>query len=326
MTITSIKKGFGLANKNWPLVLVELTVCILIAVSLFFFAIVSVVALVAILGLDIAHIKELLLGIVKYPEGLISKYLALFFLFLTLLTIYLTVVSCLLLYCFGGKLGVLRHSSADDQYKFRLSSFFREAKKLFFPYLWLSSITLPIVLLTGIFTLIGFGIYFVFIYNQQGSMSSIFFASFLALLFVFLGIAGTLGSLIFSSYAAVILADGKTGILSSFKESFKFIKDKPASILFFIEIFSAVAVTSAVLAIINQIFWLISAAGVLITIPFLFVAGAVSSYLRLVMWSSFIAYYLNYLEEGKQPPPRRSASQRKIRRWDWSERKLSPVH
>ena len=133
-------------------------------------------------------------------------------------------------------------------------------------------------------------------------MASIFFASFLALLFVFLGIAGALGSLIFSSYAAVILADGKTGIISSFKETFIFIKDKPSSILFFIGIFSALAVICAVLAIINQIFLLISAAGVLMTIPFLFVAGAVSSYLRLVMWSSFIAYYLNYHEEIKQPP------------------------
>lgn len=301
MIINSIKKGFSLANKNWPVVLIELTVSTLIAVSLFFFAIVSVVALVAILGLDIAHIKELLLGIVKYPEGLISKYLALFFLFLILFTIYLTVVSCLRLYCFGGKLGVLRNSAADAQYKFRLSSFFKEAKKLFFPYLWLFSIMLPVVLLAVIFIFIGFGIYFVFIYNQQGSMASIFFASFLALLFVFLGIAGSLGSLIFSSYAAVILADGKMGIISYFKETFIFIKDKPSSILFFIGIFSALAVISAVLAIINQIFLMISAAGVLISIPFLFVAGAVSSYLRLVMWSSFIAYYLNYHEEREQP-------------------------
>lgn len=299
MTIKSIKKGFGLANENWPLVLIELTVSILIAVSLFFFAIVSVVALVAILGLDIAHIKELLLGIVKYPEGLISKYLTLIFLFLILFTIHLTVVSCLLLYCFGGKLGTLRNSADDDQYKFRLSSFFREAKKLFFPYLWLFSIMFPVVLLAGIFILIGFGIYFVFISNQQGSMASIFLASFLALLFVFLGIAGALGSLIFSSYAAVILAGGKTGIKSSFKETFIFIKDRPSSILFFIGIYSAVAVISAVLAIINQIFLMISAAGVLMTIPFLFVACAVSSYLRLVMWSSFIAYYLNYHEEKK---------------------------
>lgn len=302
MIIKSIKKGFSLANKNWPLVPIELTATILIAASLFFFALVSVVALVAILGLDIAHIKELLLGILKYPEGLISKYLTLIFLFLILFTIHLTVVSCLLLYCFGGKLGVLRNSAADAQYKFRLSSFFREAKKLFFPYLWLFSIMLPVVLLTVIFIFIGFGIYFVFIYNQQGSMASIFFASFLSLLFVFMGIGGTLGSLLFSSYAAVILADGKMGIISSFKETFSFIKNKPASIVFFIEIFSAWAVMSVVLALINQMFLMILSAGILISIFFLFMAGAVSSYLGIVLWSSFIVYYLNYHEQRELSP------------------------
>jgi hypothetical protein len=301
MIKNSIKKGFSLANKNWPLVLIELTVSVIIVITLFVFTLVSVAAAVGILGIDIANMREMFPEMLRHPEGLISKYLSLIFLFLIVVTVYLTVVSCLLLYCFGGKLGVLQNSAADDQYEFRLSSFFKEAKKLFFPYLWLFSIMFPVVLLAVIFIFIGLGAYFVFVFNQPGSMTSVFIASFLALLFVFMGIAGSLGSFIFSSYAAVILADGKKGIISSFKETFIFIKDKPASILFFIAVFSALTVISAVLAIINQLFLMIPVAGILISIPFQFMVSIVSSYLGIVMWSSFIVYYLNYLEERELP-------------------------
>jgi hypothetical protein len=207
--------------------------------------------------------------------------------------VFLTVVSVLMLYVLGGKLGVLKNAVCDVQYKFKLSSFFKEAKRMFFPLLWLFSIMLPVFLLFVILMFVGFIIYIQYSYSESGTASLIFISSFVSLLLTFLGIMGILGSLIFTVYTAVVIAAEKAGVFSSFKKAFNFMKNKPMSILFCIIIFAGIIASwLIILLVLGKLLAMIPAAGLVISILYQLVSYAVLIYLNIVMCGSLISYYL----------------------------------
>jgi len=268
---------------------------------LFFFIVISSVAVIALLGDDMSRAADMLPEIFKNPLEFFSRYLGLAIFIFIILTIYLTAVSALLLYVFSGKLGVLRNAAIDNQYKFRLSSFFAEAKKLFFPLLWIFSIMLPIILVAVILIFVGFIIYYIYASSGAETSSSIFIASFLSLLTILLGVVGVLGSMIFTFYASIALAVEKEGVISSLKKTFNFIKNKPMSILFLIILYVAIIVVSIVFALFGELFAMIPVVGLIISIPYQLISSVVQIYLGIVMLGSLIAYYIKSIDYPVSP-------------------------
>ena len=140
MMLECIKEGFRLANRNYQLVFVRISVVIINFISLLLLLGLPMVAAVAYMGFDLSHAADLLPGIMEDPLNVMSKYLGLVFLIGISFIFYLLLVSTIILYSLGGTLGVLRNAAVNIQYKFSLSSFFREANNIFSRLFWLVSI------------------------------------------------------------------------------------------------------------------------------------------------------------------------------------------
>ena len=292
MIIESIKQGVNLTNKNWQVILIEAVVAVISLAGLVFIIAVSVAAAVAMLGDDIANIQNTLPELLVDPVNFISKYIGLALIIFTLFSVFLTVVSVLMLYVLGGKLGVLKNAVCDAQHKFKFSFFFKEAKRMFFPLLWLFSIMLPVFLVMAIIIVTGFGIFFIYAYNRPESTFSIFIASFLSLLIIFLGIVGSLGSLMLTEYTAVALAVKKDKVFSALKKTLVFISNKPLSIGLYIVVYASILVASIVFAALGKLFALLPVIGIIIIIPFQLISFAVKIYLGIVKCGAFIFYYV----------------------------------
>ncbi len=131
MMIECIKEGFHLANRNYQLVFLRIIVVIINFISLLFFLGLPIIVAVAYMGFDLSHAVDLLPDLMENPFDLLSKYLGLVFLIGISFIFYLTFVSTIILYSLGGTLGVLRNSAVNIQYRFSLSSFFKEANNIF---------------------------------------------------------------------------------------------------------------------------------------------------------------------------------------------------
>ncbi len=292
MIIESIKQGFNLTNRNWQVILIEAVVAVISFAGFVFIIAVSAAATVAMLGDDIANIQDKLPELLENPVNFISKYIGLALIIFTLFSVYLTVMSVLILYVLGGKLGVLKNAACDVQHKFKLSSFFKEAKRMFFPLLWLFSIMLPVFLVMAIVIIAGFGIFFIYAYNLPGSTFSIFITSFLSLLIIFLGIVGSFGSLMLTEYTAVALAVKKDKVFTALKKTLGFIRNKPLSIWLYIVVYASILAVSSVFAVLGELFALLPVLGIIIIIPFHLISSAVQIYLGIVKWGVFIFYYV----------------------------------
>lgn len=284
MVIECIKEGFHITHRNWQVILLKIAVTIVSLVGFFFFIGIPIAIAIAYLSVDIANIKDILPWIMSEdPMEILSKYLGLAILTFAALILYLTFVSVIALYVFGGTLGVLRNAALNIQYKFSLSSFFKEAKKLFFPLLWLFSIAflviIAIIIVLGILTVVIFFVTHAF--SESGTRLSVFVTSFFSLLIISLSIIIGLVSLIFTVYAAIALVVEKSRVINSFKNAWNFLKSKPMAFLFYILLVISIIAVNIILTIFGGSFRMIP-----------LVLFAVQSYLGVVMWSSLFVFYI----------------------------------
>lgn len=295
MIIECIKEGFHITHRNWQVILLKIAVTIVSLAGFFFFIGIPIAIAIAYLSVDIANIKDILPWIMsENPMEILSKYLGLAILIFIALILYLTAVSTLMLYTFGGMLGVLRNAALNIQYKFSFSSFFKEAKKLFFPLLWLFSIALlvitAIVIILGILTVVIFFVTHAF--SESGTRLSVFVTSFFSLLIIFLTIIGGLASIIFMVYAAMALAVEKKGVIDSFKNAWNFVTNKPMAFLFYIILVISIIAVNIILMILGGSFRMIPTVGPLINIPYKLIYYVLQSYLGIVMWGSLLVFYI----------------------------------
>ncbi|MCJ7481869.1 MAG: hypothetical protein MUO31_02780, partial [Thermodesulfovibrionales bacterium] len=137
----AIKGGFRLVNRNWQLVLIQLSVIFISSVG--FFIIVGIPLAIAfiIFGVDLTGIADFrdIVKILKEPSDMLSKYLGLFLIVLACFLLYLILIALLGMYVFGGSIGIIGRSLRDSSLKFHVRTFFEEAKRLFLPLLAFTS-------------------------------------------------------------------------------------------------------------------------------------------------------------------------------------------
>jgi hypothetical protein len=296
MIIESIKEAFDLTNRNWQLILLRVVVALINLFLLLLFIVIPFIIALLALGIDwdINKAKDVLPSILSNPSAVFSRYLGIAVLLIAALTLYLTVASVIILYSFGGTLGVLRNSILNIEYKFSLSSFFYEAKKLFFPLLWLLSVVLLaitiIVIIFGILTSIVITV--LYLYGESESMFSVFIVSFFALLIFFSLFFGCLAGLIYTAYSIISLVVDNRGTSESFKKAWNFLKGKPKAFLFYIILIFGMLGINIGIAIFGGVLQLIPAVGIFISIPYNLVYYAVQAYLSIVLWSALLIYYM----------------------------------
>jgi hypothetical protein len=290
MIIECIKQGFSITHKNWQIILIKAITSVINLIALFVFVGLPIAIGIIVLGIDIAQAKDILPDIAKNPMEFISRYMGVALIFVISLIAYLLIVSVTLLYIFSGTLGSLRNAVLEMQYKFSYSSFFKEAKRGFFPLLWLFSITTLIIigllilfgLLSGIFiSLTG-------LRDVTGTTLSVFLTYFLTLM----GIAVAFGGIIYSAYAAVALVVEKKGVMRSLNRAWEFIKMKPTAFLFYFFLFVSLTVINFAFLSIETTFSTAPLIGYLFLIPQRIIYSIIQSYLNVVMWGSLTVYYI----------------------------------
>ena len=295
MFLECIKEGFKLTHRNWQVILLKIIVTIISIAALFIFVGIPIAVAIIFMSIDIASLKDTLLNIMSSdPLEILSKYLGLAVIVFTGLILYITVVSVVVLYVFGGMLGVLRNASLDSKYRFSFSSFFAEAKKLFFPLVWLFSVALfvitAVIIIFGILT----GVWFFTVHalSTPDSTLSVFVVSFFTMLVIFLSLVAGLFSVIFTVYASIALAVERKGVSDSFKKTWNFVMNKPGAFLFYILLVICVVALNIVLWLLGASFRLIPMIGLIVSIPYQIILHVFQSYLAVVMWSSLIVYFI----------------------------------
>lgn len=290
MIIESIKEGFRITHKNWQIILLKIAVGIINLVGFFLFVGIPIAIGIFSLGMDVAQAKDILPGILNNPAEILSKYLRLAILIFITSIIYLTAASVLILYVFGGTLGVLRNAAINEQYRFGFSSFFGEAKKVFFPLLWLFSIALLVIIgiLTVFGVLAGILISMIRVYSDTVTAYSIFATYFFGLL----GITFVLAGIIFTAYAAIVLVVENSKVMASFKNTWNFMKNKPMAFVFYIILFIGIIAANFVLIALGVSFSTAPVVSYLFIIPYRLISYVVQSYLGVVMWGALLVFYI----------------------------------
>jgi hypothetical protein len=294
MIIETIKDGFKLANRNLQLVVVRIIVTIVNFASLIIFLGLPVLVAIAFLGFDIAQAKDLLPSIMDNPFEVVSRYLGLISLTLAALIVYMILSSLLILYSFSGIMGVLRSSAVDTQFRFKVSSFFKEAGKNFSRLFRLLSLVLLISMSFITATLIIGGISAAIMKSVSGAETTIevFFSSFVTIFIVIMSILIILASIIFAVFSLVISVVTMEGALASMSRAYSFIKDKPQSLLFCIILFLGIVTANAVFFSLQ-----IPMQFMPFMMPLVYLLNAFGqSYLIIVMWSALIMYYMKSMD------------------------------
>lgn len=289
MMIECIKEGFHLANRNFQLVFVRIMLTIINFLSLLIFLGVPIIAAVAYMGFDLTHAVDLLPGLIENPLDFLSKYLSVVFIIGMSFILYLIFASVIILYSLGGTLGVLKNSAVNVQYRFSLSSFFREANSIFSRLFWLVSILSLISLGLFIAVIIFAGIAAGFIqgFSRAETTLEVFFSSFAFLSITIFSIILFFCCFMFTIYSILCLVIEGKGSMDTIKNTFNHLKKTPQAFLFFIILFlGAVAVNLAVFIIMIPLGMLPFVNIILYIMSVIF-----QNYLAIVVWSALTVYY-----------------------------------
>ena len=295
MILECIKEGFNLANKNLQLVFIRIAVTIINLVSFFISLGIPVLFAIIYMGFDLAHAKDLLPFLAENPGKFVSRYMGLVFLVGSSFVFYLTFVSILFLYSLGGTLGVLRTSAVNIQYKFSLSSFFKESNRNFGRLFWLISlVSFGATVLFVAFTVSGVLIAAIIqvLAGGGGGILELFFSSFIMVSVIILSIIFFSACLIFTGYSMVVSVMNGNGSMDCIKKTFDFLKQKPEAFLFYFILFAGSIIANSLFFVLKMPFNAVPVLGPVMNISLTLFSAVFQSYLALVIWSSLIIYYL----------------------------------
>ncbi|MBI4682521.1 MAG: hypothetical protein HY757_05395 [Nitrospirae bacterium] len=285
-----VKEGFNLANKNLHLVFIQIIVSLINLVSLFIFIGLPLIAAILYLGFDLTQAKDMMPSLMTDPIEFITKYIWVVVLIGTSFLFHLIFRSVISLYTLGGTLGVLKDSAVNIQYKFSLSSFYKEAKINFSPLLWLLSLVFLAIIIFFIGFIITGGILsaLVSVITEPESTLEIFLSSFSLMTIIVFSIVIGVAGLVFGVYSIVVLVTDGKSVMDSISGTFDFLKRTPGAVLFYLILIVGFITVNAVFYGIQILVSVIP-----FIIPLVYIMNAFfQGYLAIALWSSLIVYYV----------------------------------
>lgn len=303
MTYTdAVKSGFRLINSRWQLVVLQ--VGMMLANCIGFFVIVGVPLGIAfvIFGLDLTGLAEMrdVMGLLKHPSELISKYMGLVLIVLASFLFYLLAVTTVGLFVFAGSMGTIGCSVRDPDLKFSLKLFFAEAKRIFFRLMWFSMLVgLVFIAIAFLLGLLGGGVAAIVQgARSQDSTLALFLGIFFSLILALLALSLILGAVAVAVYGLAVLFFKQGSALRSFREAVTFLWNRQPAFWLYVMLFFAYLAASFILMLFSYPFNLIPFIGTLISFPLQLISYAAQSYLGMVIIASvFIYYYETEIKE-----------------------------
>lgn len=296
MTYTeAIKDGFRLVNSRWQLVVVQAGMMLFNCV--FFFILVGIPLGIAfiIFGLDLTGLAELkdILGFLRNPAEILSRYFGLVLILVISFLIYLVLITVIGLYVFGGSIGTIGASLLDPSSKFNLRSFTDQAKKLFFPLMWYSLvIALIFICVAFLLGVIGGGAAVLVSYARgQDSTLGLFMGIFFFLVFALVAASTVAVTLAVAVYGTAVLFFKREGAFRSVKGALHFLWTRQSALGLYLILFAAYIVASFIVILVVYPFNMIPIIGPIISFPFQIISYIVQGYLGLVIISIVFTYY-----------------------------------
>lgn len=304
MTVAeAVKGGFAVIHRQWQLIVVHAILTLINVIGIFVLVGVPLIIALIVFGIDIASIAEAqeLIGPLKNPIELFTKYLGLFLVVLTFLFLYIVVVTTLWIYVYGGSAGIIGRTILDPELQFSTGSFFTEAKRLFLPLMWFLFIV-GLLFFVVILFLVFFGAVIAVLVSfaeGQDSTLALFFGIFFTLVFglatvflVFVACALTL-------YGIAALFFKGEGAVKSFQNAFRFLWDNQKAFWLYVLLVMGYTLASFILVLIVYPFQMIPFVGSFVSLPFQFLSSVAQSYFGLVLLAVIFVYYHD--AEIKQP-------------------------
>jgi hypothetical protein len=293
----AVKSGFRLINSRWQLVAVQAGTMLFNCIAFFILVGIPLGIAFIIFGLDLTGLAQLkdILGLVKSPAELLSKYFGLVLIVLISFLLYIILITTIGLYVFSGSIGTIGRSLIETPSKFSLRSFSTEAKKLFFPLMWYSLVVgLVFLCIAFVLGILGGGVAVaVSSAKSYDSTLALFLGIFFSLVLVLIGLSIILVALAATVYGTAALFFKGEGPLRSFNGALKFLWSRPNAFWLYVILFAGYVTTSFIVMLIVYPFNLIPIIGPIISFPFQILSYVVQGYLGLVIISVVFTYYFN---------------------------------
>lgn len=303
----AIKSGFRLVNSRWQLVAVQAGMMLFNCIAFFIMVGIPLGIAFIIFGLDLTGLTEIkdFIGVFKNPAELLSKYFGLVMIVISSFLFYILMVTTLGLYIFGGSVGIIGRSILDPSSKFSMKSFFREARKFFFPIMWYSLLVgLVFIFIAFILGLFGGGIAAVVSAAKgQDSTLALFLGIFFSLILILIGVSLILGVLSVTVYGIAVLFFRGEGAVRSFRDGFKFVWVHQNAFWLYALLLIGYIIVSFLVMLIVYPFNLIPIIGTIISIPFHIISYVVQGYLGLVIVAVVFNYYFEMEMKKNLPSP-----------------------
>ncbi len=292
--IEAIKDGGRVVHRAWQLVLVQL--CMVVISSIGFFILVGIPLAIAFIAFSIdltgLAIKDIL-GLLKEPSEIMSKYFWIFLMVISSLFIYILIATMFSIYIFGGSIGVIGRILRDKTLKFNMHIFFSEAKRLFLPVLGFTA-TIGLILIaiafflgiTGgaIATLVSF-------IKTMDSTLALFIGFFFSLIAILLTLILIFSIISISFYGVAAASLKGTGPVRSLKEGINYITRHPQGFLLCSILLIGYIFVSFLLILLGYPFRLIPVIGPTLSFPYQLIHYIFQTYIGLAFISTLFTYY-----------------------------------
>ncbi|HBG92852.1 MAG: hypothetical protein A2X54_08595 [Nitrospirae bacterium GWF2_44_13] len=303
-----VKNGFKLIYKNWQLVPIQFGMMLVNGIGFFVFVGIPLAVAFVIFGLDFTEMTELknLMGTMRDPSEIITKYIGLIVVLLVSFIVYLLVATAVGLYVFGGSAGIIGRAVKDGVKRFNKNMFFSEGKRLFWPLVGFTAIIgiifLGVAFVIGVFAG-GIGI-IISIAKGYETTLAVVLGIFFSLLLFCIGFALIISSIALALYGTAVIVLKGTGPWQATKDTIKYLYRNPAALWLYCLAFGGYFLATFLLILLGTPFNLIPIVGTIIAIPYQIFSYALQSYLGLVIVAViFIYYYSTEVKPSETLPP-----------------------
>ncbi|TAL24188.1 MAG: hypothetical protein EPN94_07875 [Nitrospirae bacterium] len=293
----AIKNGFRLVHKNWQLVLVQLAMMVISCIGFFVFIGIPLAVAFVMFGLDLTELTRLkdLIGTMREPSEIISRYMGLLIVFLISFLIYLLFIASIGIYVFGGSAGLIGRMVRDNTAGFNMNIFFSEGKRLFFPLVGFTTIIgLIFIGVAFVLGLFGGGIAAIIsIAKEHEATLALFLGIFFSLLLFCVGLVLIVCALALTLYGVASIVFKGSGPLKATKETIKYLYHHLDALWLYCIAFAGYILASFLLILLGTPFSLIPIAGPILALPYQLFSYTVQSYLGLVIICTIFIYYFS---------------------------------
>jgi len=293
--LEAIKDGFRLVNRNWQLVLIQLSMVFVSSIGFFVLIVMPLAIAFIIFGIDLTELASMrdIFKVLREPSDILSRYLGLFIIVVLSFLLYITLVALMGIYVFGGAIGVVGNTIRERSSRFDVHVFFSQAKRLFLRLLGFTSIIGIIFILAAFFLgILGGGIAALVSFAQsQDSTLALFFGTFFSLILIIVALVLILGILSITLYGIGALYFKGSGPLGSIKEAVQYLLRHPDAFWLYTLLFLGYLLASFLLILLSYPFTLIPIIGTILSFPYQLLSYAFETYLGLMIISTVLTYY-----------------------------------